>query len=1134
VGKVTSAGERLQASPSDLRAFFAEVLLSAPENRPDLGLAFFETKSKRLAHVALDERALDEAVRVGLELRTFGTTLAAFNIGAPRRAESAKLAGGFFFDADLKGDTHERGFENAQRFGDFLDALDRYGFAPSLVVRTGGGWHLSFLFEEWLELDGPDGRKLRALGDTLRATLAELARAHGGHLDPWRGFHELTRPTGAVREKEELAPNLVRWHRKPGRKVRRYSPSEIEERLELELRPFLDVARAKKPASSRPSKFSAHAVPIPWGPLADAVLETLGSASKGRLVEGVGSAFWRFDLCPVCNGGRKRTQDQARLLPSGKLECARAACPAYDRRGTGEELGGLRLEEWLALADVEGADKARLERLRRDEWQKAREKQAVGASGRELFPEDSRRLNRTPQEASKAWEARLAEELRQVSADATLEARSLGAVLVTPAGSGKSTILRELIAKDRSSEWLVALRDHNLAKEWEDALRELGVDVQRLEGIASACEWREDFLALGSPWEWWKKARCQTCELRGKCKAMEKAKARVPVLVTTHERLLASTGDALRELVGERRVLVDERPEPLGLETISGEQLERSGVRYMRPDFQAVLGPVVEALEKLHANARAAFLAQGGELGEHGARVTSDALRAAFLEILGPEDAQLRAAFAAVANYRAEEVFEFDAARAAVNAPKIAPSFAQHLATPRTVARLWAWLHGSAGAPSTAELFLAPDGEAWALELRTRRTLPSSSLVLDATAHLTRHELAPLFGNAKPKLFALDAERAPEHLRAWFQTGEAKRSNLGAGGSLSLGGRARLRDAFERTLDRKEVAETLSKISGRKVRVGLLTFKTAADTIRAELVADQDKTLRALSLDPDRFDLTPETVGHYGRDESGTNRFNGCDLFVLFGDPVPNVGAMEADARALGLDARELLAGRRDASVAQGIARARDLRSRKDGLGLVVAAFTAEPPPGWRAGDFLADLLTPGRKATELGRAVAILRAVLESSGELRLDGQALEDAAAGNPSECTYERGRTVPHVHSDGLPQLAPQPSRSTLERAAKALLGELVESGEAVLEERPRLGGRRPVRILRRVAPVLVPVPTVETVRPVLWDDMGALTWEDAAVAQWQDLEHLDGDWVRVVGSIANRRDRAASLRTLVLTG
>jgi hypothetical protein len=126
------------------------------------------------------------------------------------------------------------------------------------------------------------------------------------------------------------------------------------------------------------------------------------------------------------------------------------------------------------------------------------------------------------------------------------------------------------------------------------------------------------------------------------------------------------------------------------------------------------------------------------------------------------------------------------------------------------------------------------------------------------------------------------------------------------------------------------------------------------------------------------------------------------------------------------------------------------------------------------------------------------------------------------------------VPHVHSDGLPPLAPQPSRSTLERAAKALLGELVESGEAVLEERPRLGGRRPVRILRRVAPVLVPVPTVETVRPVLWDDMGALTWEDAAVAQWQDLEHLDGDWVRVVGSIANRRDRAASLRTLVLTG
>ena len=45
---------------------------------------------------------------------------------------------------------------------------------------------------------------------------------------------------------------------------------------------------------------------------------------------------------------------------------------------------------------------------------------------------------------------------------------------------------------------------------------------------------------------------------------------------------------------------------------------------------------------------------------------------------------------------------------------------------------------------------------------------------------------------------------------------------------------------------------------------------------------------------------------------------------------------------------------------------------------------------------------------------------------------------------------------------------------------------------------------------------------------------MTWEDAAIAQGQDLEHLDGDWMRVVGSIANRRDRVASLRTLVLTG
>jgi len=1176
VGNLTASGAGLQASTSDLRAFFAEVLQSAPDDRPELGLAFFETKSKKLRKVPLDERALDEAVRLGRELRTFGTTLAAFELDAPRRAEKAKLAGGFFFDADLRGDAHERGFESARRFEDFLAELDRRGFAPSLLVRTGGGWHLSYLFDEWQELDGAAGRKLRALGSTLQATLAELAKAYDGHLDPWRGFHEYTRPAGAVRQKEDRAPNLVRWHRKPGRKVRRYSPSEIEERLELELRAYLKVPKALAP----PSKFSAHAVPLRWAKLGDAVLEALGAAGEGRFVEAEPSAFWRFGLCPACNGGRKKSRDQARLLPSGRLECARASCPAYDRRGTGEGLGGLRLEEWLPLAGIVGTDKANLERLRRDEWHEARDKQAASAGGRELFPADARRLDRSAQDASSAWEARLAEELRQVSADALLEARSRGAVLVTPAGSGKSTVLREIIAGERSSAWLVALRDHNLAREWEAGLRELGVEVQRLEGIASACEWKEDFLALGSPWEWWKKTRCQGCEFRDACKAHEKPKAGVAALVTTHERLLSSTGEARAELVGERRVLVDERPEPLGFDSLSSAELARAGVVYMRPEFQAVLAPVVEALGKLHEKARAGFLARGGTLGEHGARIPSDELRAAFAAVLGPEDSSLRAAFAAVASYRSEDVFEFDAARAAVYSPRISPAFAQYLATPRTVSRLWAWLHEAQGAPTTAELFLDPDGAAWALELRTRRTLPASSLVLDATAYATRHELAPVFGGAEPRLFALDAQRAPEHLRAWFQTGEAKRSNLGAGGSLSIGGRARLAEVFERTLARVEVGKTLAKIEGRKVRVGLLTFKTAAETLRRELAGDRDETLRALNLDPDRFDLTPETVGHYGRDESGTNRFNGCDLFVLFGDPVPNVGAMEADARALGLDARELLAGRRDAAVAQGIARPRDLRSRKDGLGVVVAAFTSEPPPGWRAGDFLADLLTPGRKATELGRAVAELRAVFEQSGELRLDGQALEDAAAAIRQNAHKRESEIAPHVHSDGLPRMGRQPSRSTLERAAKALLGELLESGEAVLEERPRPGGRRPERILRRAAAAKAETsghiltdqfaearkalghiltdrfepaaraetkghiltdreleavePVFEAVEPsgrrLTWASAAEFTWEDLESLTWGDLEQLDEALVHAVASTPPGEARLRALAVL----
>lgn len=1101
-----------QARFDDLRAFFAQVLLAAPSDRPELALALFDTERKTLAPVPLDENAVEAAVRRAADLRTVGVTLAAFVPDASdewRRGSKAKLAGGFFFDADLVGEDHGEGFKDRRDLDRFLAELASLNFAPSLVVETGGGVHLSYLFPEWLELsDTAEARKLKALGEKVRDTLAQVAKANGGTLDNWQGFEQTTRPAGAVRRKEGRE-NLVRWNRRPTKKVRRYDPAEIEERLELELRGYLDAALAAPKRRTSTSSYSANNVSIPWGELGEAVLEALGPASEGKLLEGE-PASWRFASCPVCQGGRRRSKDQARLGSGGRLSCFRPSCAA-----SGD---GLRLEEWLPLAGIKGSDKARLLELRRRKSDEARAAQAREASGPAPFKPDAPKLNRSPEESGEAWKARAAKALDEALAGAILESRTGGAVLVTPTGSGKSSAVRRLVEKDPELRLLVALRDHALAKEWEADLESRGVEAQRLEGVATACVFREEFLKLGQPHEWWKRARCSGCPHRAACKALEKLDTGARVVLVTHERLLGVTGDDLGKLVEGRTVVVDEFPEPLASEVLAQDDAAsiRKGLRWFEPSFSDELEVVLDLFDEMSQKARAEFLAAGGELGEYGARVEGGKLRETLGSLL---DERRRVALAGVALYEEREVFPRDLV-GTLQAPLKSREHAMHLGTPRAAKSLWAWLEGREGAPATVELFLAPEGEAWALELRAPRRLPQGSLLLDATANLRGAELAQLFGGTAPKVLEQDLERASEHRRVWLQTGEAKRRNLGAGGALASYGWERLAEFFGDALEQEQAREVLAKVQGRKVRVGLLTFKSTADDLRAALKKDEAGTLRRLGLDPDRFELG-DRVGHYGLDDAGTDRFRDCDLFAAFGDPVPNLGAVQADARALGVDPVELVASRVAATVAQSVGRSRDLFPRADGAAVVTVAGLASPPASWGRGDFVVVLAKAGRSDDQRRRALAFLRAAFEATGELALDLKALERIAEVGWSECVREKrepeGEIVPHMHSDQPTLRGPAPSPKTLQRAAKALEEELVASGEALLEEVPRVGGGKPSRVLRRRVPSLVPVEAVEpfleavepTGREATWADLEAVgaSFDALEGLTWGDFERED---------------------------
>lgn len=1130
-----------QARFDDLRAFFAQVLLAAPSDRPELALAIFDTERKTLAPVPLDENAAEVAASSAAELRTVGVTLAAFAPDASnnwRQGRKAKLAGGFFFDADLVGEDHETGFKDRRDLDRFLAELDRLAFPPSLVVETGGGVHLSYLFPEWLELsDAGEARRIKALGEKVRDTLAQVAKANGGTLDKWQGFQQFTRPAGAVRRKEGRE-NLVRWRRRPAKKVRRYDCAEIEERLELELRAYLDAANATPKRHTGTSSYSANNVPIPWGELGEAVLEALGPASQGKLLEGE-PASWRFASCPVCQGGRRRSKDQARLNSGGRLSCFRPSCAA-----SGD---GLRLEDWLPLAGVTGSEKARLGELRRRKCAEARAEQARKASGPALFKPDAPKLNRRLEESGDEWKARAAKALDQVLADAILDGRSRGAVLVTPTGSGKSSAVRRLVAKDPEIRLLVAIRDHALAKEWEADLESRGVEVQRLEGVATACAFRDEYLELGQPHEWWKRSRCSGCPHRAACKALEKPDTGARVVLVTHERLLGVTGDDLEKLVGGRTVVVDEFPEPLASEVLAqdGAASTRKGLRWFEQSFADDLELVLDLFEEMGRKARAEFLAAGGELGEHGVRIEGDKLRETLGTLL---DDRRRVALAGVALYEHREVFPLDLV-GTLQAPLKSRQHAVHLGTPRVAKRLWAWLEGRDGAPATVELFLAPEGEAWSLELRTPRRLPLGSLLLDATANLRQAELAALFGGTAPKVLEQDLERASEHRRVWLQTGEAKRKNLGAGGALARYGWERLAEFFGDALEQEQAREVFAAVQGRKVRVGLLTFKSTADDLRAALKKDEAGTLRRLGLDPDRFELG-DRVGHYGLDDAGTDRFRDCDLFALFGDPVPNLGAVQADARSLGLDPVELVASRVAATTAQAVGRSRDLFPRADSSPVVTVAGLSSPPASWARGDFAAVLVKAGRSDDQMRRALAFLRGTFEAVGEIALDLQALERSAEVGWSECVREKrepeGEIVPHMHSDQPTLRGPAPSPKTLQRAAKALEEELVATGEAVLELVPRAGGGKPSRFLRRRVTVLAPVapvePFLEAVEPhgreAAWAELEAVgaTFDDLEGLTWGDFEEEDAAVVLAVAAtpLVARGPVLAALRRRRLAG
>ncbi len=858
--------------------------------------------------------------------------------------------------------------------------------------------------------------------------------------------------------------------------------------------------------------YSAAAVPVPWGELGVEILERLGVRGAGALVEepvrDIAAKLWRFERCPLCE-----LEGCARMLGSGHLECSSRACRAFSLSSR----GGSALRDWARLAGLERLGE--LEAIARAAVRQAEEDFAAKAEGRALYSPHAPRLNRNAQDGPEVWREQVAKEARQRARRAILESRFSPAVLVIPTGAGKSTILGEEMAASGDS-FVLAVPSHKLAAERIEHLRSLEVSVDTLEGVASACEFREEFAALGSPFEWWKAQRCPSCPLRDTCRAMRKPDLEARVLVVTHERLFASVipgpfGYTLSDELGHgRRVVVDEMPDPVALEEISEadyRRAEASAPAFERK-LQGAMAWVLPVIRRGLERARTAAISRSTpEALAHGVRVEGAELRealaaeygaakdggAAFLRELALFAQVPRGSGGLAEGHGTPHPLE-------VSEEARLKGAAFNLAGPRWLSTFHGFLAGGSGAPSSLEL-LVQRGEAgairWRLEARRVRHLPSARvLLLDATANLTRPMLSAAFGR-EPTFHELDIERDSAHLRVWLQTNEASRGALGGSGAdasrktLSGAGLELVRRWIAEAIALPEIEEHLAAIQGRRVRLGILSFLLVADDLRRRFELDPESLVEHLGLDPARYELDGERIGHYGRDEVGTNRFRGGDLLLVIGDGCPNLGAAEATARAYAaaghaVTAEEVVEAARLSKLAQGVGRSRDQFDR-DGSKVATVAVGRTIPPGWRAGDFVTRLRRKGAKAKE-GDARALVLALWERDGRFPLAERALAELAAGlaayaadgaakaaTPSGGSRMRfGEVLPAYLSDirvggsGMRAKPPSlPSRASLASAARALARELEASGqgEEAVEEAGLKGGR-PRAVFRRVAAVL----------------------------------------------------------------
>lgn len=232
-----------------------------------------------------------------------------------------------------------------------------------------------------------------------------------------------------------------------------------------------------------------------------------------------------------------------------------------------------------------------------------------------------------------------------------------------------------------------------------------------------------------------------------------------------------------------------------------------------------------------------------------------------------------------------------------------------------------------------------------------------SGVILDGTAQFMKGPIRSTLPKNRVKFFSLDAlEISGAVERVPIQTSSLTRRALFGRRSLT----PRLEPDADAALE--YVLGVLAARCEPKAKVGIVTHMPLARLLRECLGVlgkgpdEQERfakkrrcprTLEAVRWLHERADLVGDRIlWFFG--QRGSNALATCRVVAVLGDPLPDIGAAQEEARTLGIAGQGYVRALRDAELAQAFGRAREIR-RALGNPVTLIHFGRERSAGWES-----------------------------------------------------------------------------------------------------------------------------------------------------------------------------------------